>query len=125
MPRMRLEWECNWQPRKLQAVQSGIQRMFSHLGGVSNLASLAIVIVDEDAPGMPGKPLLQLVCKKYLLDEKRKCMHRWGAEFFSECPAGHGCGRGFVAKLTPEEIAAEQAAAEAAAKQPPAKTATG
>lgn len=119
MKRMRIEWECNWEPRKVAMVQGELQRTFSRMGGVSNIGSLRIAIDNEP---IQERPKLQLHCAQYLLKEKKVCGARWESEFFTPCPS---CGnRAFVRKGVPEPTTALQdqaAASETPAAAPPAE----
>jgi len=122
---MKVEWECNWEPRKIALVNANLQRLFSQIGGVSNLSELRILPADSDTPVSAAKRIT-LICKQFIPKEKRVCGTRWTSEFFTPCPE---CGgRAFVRKEDPQpdptttEANASTSASPPAAQSTPAQT---
>lgn len=111
MPRMRITWECDWQPRKVALVQANIIRIFHQFGGVANIGAMHIETVGEDAPPPEARPLLKLVCRQYALKDQSVCDTKWESEFMTPCPK---CGgRKFVKKRLDEDPAPKAADAVA------------
>lgn len=95
MPKLKIEWECRWDQRKIRLIQREVQMALRILGGVSNVSP--IMSVEETQAEPVQKPNIILQCKRYDGHKKAICGKVWESEIFTPCPA---CGnRKFVTKI--------------------------
>lgn len=121
MPLYRVEFRCDWQPRKLAMGEAMLRKWLAQMGGVGGIDQVRIEAVDKDAE--PEKPkMLRFHCKRLISKENRKCDAVWDAPSYTECPVCvHDSSvknpRANVEKVDPkdyptqEELAARAAAA--------------
>lgn len=103
MALLKIEFEANWEPRKMGMATQRIRLLLSELRGVSNLGKLEIVEVGKEPP--KGPELKPFFCSNKQFG--KACGATWQAEIFQDCPK---CGqRRFVKKgmpLTEEDVEA-------------------
>jgi hypothetical protein len=105
--RLRIEFDAEWSPRKIQMVSMDLVRDLRLYGGVSNISQ--IVDVSKAAPE-PPKPKLYLTCRRYDRATKQICGEAWEADSFAPCPK---CGqRQWVSKAEAPKSPPEEAQPE-------------
>lgn len=84
--RLKLEWECAWEQRKIDLATNILRRELSFLGGVSNIGRIEpAVATSQEEP----KARLSLICS-WNPRGKGRCGMTWDSETFTPCPK---CGQ--------------------------------
>jgi len=97
MPRYKIEFVCNWEPRKRGMAEVAIRKWLANMGGVSELDRLRMEEVG--APEQPALRMLRLTCAQPAGKGKAKsiCGQTWQNPTFTPCPKCNG--RAFVTKV--------------------------
>jgi hypothetical protein len=106
MPRWKIEFEHNWEPRKRDMGNAQIRKWLANMGGVSGIDKVQMILMDPlENEATPKRKLLRLTCNFFPKKTLARCGHVWESETFSDCPVGGKAHRTGVVKLAVEEYA--------------------